>query len=321
MCISDCKPECFLSASPVPSAVFAAVEVIVSNSQERVVLECRVGTFTNLAWKHNDQLIQSLNNRNLPRKGPAAILGRSKCVLDRLEIPSVMAQDTGTFTCIADGKTKEFKLLVVSVGSSPPELHSGSKATLQCVVNTGKPLSPKPTVQWIRPDGVPHPAKGPAHLYPVTASDSGVWVCSFLYEGRTYNSSLHVRVKAHITTTLAPPGGPKVQTKTPCNNLTQSCPPPGSTEPQPGPAQFHWWLWVAIGAGSFLVLLMLVCISVLIRRNRRRKKKLHRIKGAPPPHRPRQYCQCNCPPSAARLKQGGQKPKPLAPPLKPLLVQ
>lgn len=85
-----------------------------------------------------------------------------------------------------------------SVGSSPPELHSGSKATLQCVVNTGKPLSPEPTVQWIRPDGVPHPAKGPAHLYPVTASDSGVWVCSFLYEGRTYNSSLHVRVKGAV---------------------------------------------------------------------------------------------------------------------------
>uniref|UniRef100_A0A3P8WVR9 Ig-like domain-containing protein n=1 Tax=Cynoglossus semilaevis TaxID=244447 RepID=A0A3P8WVR9_CYNSE len=241
----------------MPSAVFAAVEVIVSNSQERVVLECRVGTFTNLAWKHNDQLIQSLNNRNLPRKGTpkTAILGRSKCVLDRLEIPSVMAQDTGTFTCIADGKTKEFKLLVVSVGSSPPELHSGSKATLQCVVNTGKPLSPKPTVQWIRPDGVPHPAKGPAHLYPVTASDSGVWVCSFLYEGRTYNSSLHVRVKGAVQQLC---------------RVFDFC-GPGE---EPGPAQFHWWLWVAIGAGSFLVLLMLVCISVLIRRNRRRKVKV-----------------------------------------------
>lgn len=55
-----------------------------------------------------------LPQRVLSTPGPAAILGRSKCVLDRLEIPSVMAQDTGTFTCIADGKTKEFKLLVVS---------------------------------------------------------------------------------------------------------------------------------------------------------------------------------------------------------------
>lgn len=86
------------------------------------------------------------------------------------------------------------RLLSLSVSvsvsaSSSDDFQLGSKVTLQCKV---KGLNSVPAVQWLRPDGSPHTG---SEMVLKSESDSGIWKCTFSYEGETYSENLDIQVK------------------------------------------------------------------------------------------------------------------------------
>ncbi|XP_070767546.1 T-cell surface glycoprotein CD4-like [Enoplosus armatus] len=302
----------------VLGALSAAGKVILSKPGGKASFECGVGSFSNLVWNRGNNLITNLNGKTgFNRKGKGDIVGRSSVKNDRtLEISRVKEEDAGKFTCVVDGKTQEFTLLVVSVSASPSgDLHVGSEATLQCRV---KGLDQGSTVQWKKPDGSPHAGSHTVELKSLARSDAGFWQCTFSHGGEMFNMSLGIKVIESALKTPAPfpSQGSKGVHKPGCTNCVTSPPPNAALLPA-----LHWWVWVAVGIGCLVVVLLMVFVIVLCKRIRRRKRKLQKMKYDRQLLKSKQYCQCNRPAAAAKPQQGRRREKPSALPLQPQLME
>ncbi|XP_044216146.1 CD4-2 molecule, tandem duplicate 2 [Thunnus albacares] len=284
----------------VLSALSAAGKVFLGKLGQKATIECGVSTYTgSLSWHRGSELIIRVIKKNgLPHKGKSEIVKRSSLKDTNLVIDDVKEGDAGQFTCKAGGTTQEHTLLVVSVSvSTPGELQQGSKATLKCQV---KGLVPDPTVQWKKPDGS-ETQKQNFDLDPVQLSHNGIWECTIVHAGETYNETLNIKVKELATTT-----SPSKTSK----NITQPGGPPPKSNDVLGPLGLSWWMWVAVGVGGLVVVFLMVLVIALCRRIKRRKRRLLKIRNAAQQLKPRQYCQCDQPTAAAKLQQGRRGEKP-----------
>ncbi|XP_056236299.1 T-cell surface glycoprotein CD4-like [Seriola aureovittata] len=301
----------------VLSALSAADEVIKTRIGQSVTLKCGPNPPKgDLSWLHGSVRIFNVNSKfGFPLKGPAAVHSRSKVKSGKdLEITGVKREDAGKFTCMADGKSVEYTLLVVSVSAtSTDDFRAGGTAILQCDVNG---LGKSPEVEWKRPNESKVLKQAKVNLSSVAPSDAGTWVCTFSHKKVTYSEDLVIEVKG--PSTEAPKSSPtqssKVNPKSclKCGNNHQS----GS-----GSVKLSWWMWVAVGVGCLVVILLVVFVIVLCKKIRRRKKKLQRMKNGRQSLRPKQFCQCNRPTAAGKPQQGRKKGKPSALPLQPLLKE
>ncbi|XP_029307387.1 CD4-2 molecule, tandem duplicate 1 [Cottoperca gobio] len=295
-------------------ALSAAGSVILTRPGQKVTLECGPDTFNQrLVWHHGSDLIFNTPKSGFTRRGSTDIVLRSKVKQEiNLEISKVKEEDAGKFICMADGKSHEHTLVVVSVSASPSgELQLGSQVSLRCQIK-----GVDSTVQWRSPDGSLHPKT--AHLTSVSRSHAGTWNCTFSHGGETHSQSLDINVEEPETAASAPSQSPEDAHK------------PTSLHSQPGVIQppsdavlllgLVWWVWVAVGVGCLVVLLLMVFVIVLCKRIKRRKRKIHMLKNGRLPLKPKKYCQCDRPAAAAKPQQGRRREKPSAPPLQPLLM-
>ncbi|XP_051812949.1 CD4-2 molecule, tandem duplicate 2 isoform X2 [Acanthochromis polyacanthus] len=241
------------------------------------------------------------------------IVSRSKIRPEpNLEISPVKEEDTGRFTCKADGTVQEHTLLVVSVSASPStNLQVGQEATLGCQVKVKDPNF-RVAVEWKKPGGALH-AEDTVDLKPVADSDAGTWTCTLTYEGETYSQSLDIKVSAPAPATTAPDNPQSSKEK----NIPKPTGKNHTTDRKSGNAELlllglHWWVWLAVGIGGLVVILLTVFVIVLCKRNRERKKKLQRMKSTEQPLKPKKYCQCDRQAAAAKPQQGRRREKPSA---------
>nr|BAM65616.1 T-cell surface glycoprotein CD4-2 [Paralichthys olivaceus] len=293
----------------VLGALSAAATVILTKPRQSVTLDCGVRTYKNsLGWYHKDALIYEIEGNFVPRKG--VMKDRSSVRHDNsLVISAVRNEDSGMFTCKADGVSHKHTLLVVSVSASPSEeLQVGSNGTLQCEV---KGLELDHPVEWKGPDGRKHTGS-PNVLKTVTLSDAGTWQCGMSIGGVMYSEDLKIKVEEPAVTP-PPDQDSKVNTETSCPNC--------GTGTTGGGGQLDWWMWAVAGAGCVVVVLLMVLVIILCRRIRRRKRKLQKKKNGRQSQGPKNYCQCNSRPAAAKAQRGRQKGRPSTLALKPLLKE
>uniref|UniRef100_A0A3B4Z8S0 T-cell surface glycoprotein CD4-like n=1 Tax=Seriola lalandi dorsalis TaxID=1841481 RepID=A0A3B4Z8S0_SERLL len=287
-------------------ALSAADEVIKTRVGQSVTLKCGPNPPKgDLSWLHGSVRIFNVNSKfGFPLKG-TAVHSRSKVKSGKdLEITGVKREDAGKFTCMADGKSVEYTLLVVSVSAtSTDDFRAGGTAILQCDVNG---LGKSPEVEWKRPNESKVLKQAKVNLSSVAPSDAGTWVCTFSHKKVTYSEDLVIEVKAPKS---SPTQSSKVNPKS-CLKCSGS-----------GSVKLSWWMWVAVGVGCLVVILLVVFVIVLCKKIRRRKKKLQRMKNGRQSLRPKQFCQCNRPTAAGKPQQGRKKGKPSALPLQPLLKE
>ncbi|XP_040900230.1 T-cell surface glycoprotein CD4-like [Toxotes jaculatrix] len=286
----------------VLGAFSAEGKVFQAKAGQKITLECGINSYpNNLEWHHRNQLIvRYFGKSGQSSNGQATIKARAKVKqTPNLEISGVNKEDSGKFTCVADGSRQEHMLLVVSVSASPPSAWVGGQVALNCEVGGLN----QDSVQWNRPDGSLHEGSGKVQLNHVSLSDAGTWTCTFFYDSKKYSESLNIVVKAPTTTapTSSPTQNSKVNSKKTCPNC--------------GTGVGHlWWVWVVVGVGCLVVIVLTVLVIVLCKRIRRRKKMRQSL-------RPKQYCQCKRQTAAPKLQQGRQKGRPSVLPLQPLLTE
>uniref|UniRef100_A0A3Q1HZM3 Uncharacterized LOC110968426 n=1 Tax=Acanthochromis polyacanthus TaxID=80966 RepID=A0A3Q1HZM3_9TELE len=272
-------------------------KVIFTTVGQKAIIQCGTSGYKEqLEWSRYNEQILRIGRRGFPTKGKMDIVSRSKVRPEpNLEISPVKEEDTGRFTCKADGTGRDHTLLVVSVSASPStNLQVGQEATLGCQV---KDPNFRVAVEWKKPGGAPH-AEDTVDLKPVADSDAGTWTCTLTYEGETYSQSLDIKVSGTPATTA--PDNPQ-----------------NTTDRKSGNAELlllglHWWVWLAVGIGGLVVILLTVFVIVLCKRNRERKKKLQRMKSTEQPLKPKKYCQCDRQAAAAKPQQGRRREKPSA---------
>uniref|UniRef100_A0A3Q1FNL9 Uncharacterized LOC110968426 n=1 Tax=Acanthochromis polyacanthus TaxID=80966 RepID=A0A3Q1FNL9_9TELE len=248
-----------------------------------------------LEWSRYNEQILRIGRRGFPTKGKMDIVSRSKVRPEpNLEISPVKEEDTGRFTCKADGTGRDHTLLVVSGKHPSTNLQVGQEATLGCQV---KDPNFRVAVEWKKPGGAPH-AEDTVDLKPVADSDAGTWTCTLTYEGETYSQSLDIKVSG--STFILAYAGPLIA----CHHYT--------TDRKSGNAELlllglHWWVWLAVGIGGLVVILLTVFVIVLCKRNRERKQRKKCT-----PLKPKKYCQCDRQAAAAKPQQGRRREKPSA---------
>ncbi|XP_026173328.1 T-cell surface glycoprotein CD4-like isoform X2 [Mastacembelus armatus] len=299
----------------VLGALSASGKVFKSKAGHTALLECGHSFTRAMIWRHNSNLIISVNGKTgFFRKGQGDLVLRSSVkYVNKLEISGLKKEDAGKFICDADDKLTEHTLLVVSVWTNPShELQLGSEAMLHCEVAG---LNPGSTVQWKRPDGKLHEGSQIVKLSSVAISDSGTWVCMFSHDGSSFQEDLNLKI--NIPTPKIPLHTSTTESSKEGQNVTcAKC----DTHPKSAFEQLNWWVWVAIGVGSLVVVLLMVLVIFLCKRTRRRKRMKMNMKNGQ--HlRTKQYCQCNRPTAAPKPQQGRRKEKPSALHVQPLLME
>ncbi|KAF7670157.1 hypothetical protein LDENG_00049870 [Lucifuga dentata] len=295
----------------VLAALSAAGEVIKTKPRQRVTIKCEVQTITKeLKWKRGDDMIYNLNWKSGVRlNGQGDIMKRVALKQEKnLEISSVEERDAGEFTCVADGRSHKYTLLVVSVSISPSaNLQLGNEARLECQVNG---LDHKSRVEWHGPDGSSTESRT-VHLKRVASSHAGTWVCKFSQDGNMYEETLKLNVKEPEMPTPSPGQNSENAIKSTCHNSRAGTPNPG-THKGWGLLGLSWWMWAAVGGGFLVLILLMVCVIVLYKRNRRRRRKFLKLKKTRELLKAKTFCQCNCPAAAAPPPRGQRREKPSA---------
>ncbi|TDH11627.1 hypothetical protein EPR50_G00062780 [Perca flavescens] len=292
----------------VLGALSAAGDVILTKPGQSATFKCGLDTNNRgLVWNYgNDQVISVDGRSGVTHRG-TKFNKRSVLRGTSLVVSGVTEEDVGKYFCMADGRSKEHTLLVVSVSVSPSsELQLGTDATLQCWVKGLNP--PDSPVQWNRPDG--RSESETVQLKSVARSDAGNWECTFSHDGKKYSESLEIKVQGAVPVTAAP-------SPSPSSKAVSIAQPPATDAVLLG---LSWWVWVAIGVGGLVMVLLMVFVIVLYKRIKRRKRKFLNKKNGRQPLKPKTYCQCDRPAAAAKPQQGRRKAKPSALPLQPLLM-